>query len=90
MREAVEILFHSYLASAPEGGKLLASRSDIFIPKKKPQVLIGKEPGWAPESIQTSWRREKLLRLREIKQHFLDYQASSEGTIPEHRGYKKL
>lgn len=61
MREAVEILFQSYLTSAPERGELLASRSDPFTTKKKPQVLIGKEAGWAPESIQTFWRRDKTL-----------------------------
>ena len=58
----MEVYFQSYLTSAPERGELLASRSDSFTPKKN-QVLIGKEAGWAPESIQTFWRREKKLFL---------------------------
>jgi hypothetical protein len=40
MREAEEILFHSYLASAPERGERLASRSDNFTPKKSPKYVL--------------------------------------------------
>jgi hypothetical protein len=42
-----------------KSGQLHAPGS--FTPRKEPQVLIGKEAGWAPEPVWTTWSREKSI-----------------------------
>jgi hypothetical protein len=43
----------------------LEARAGLLPGKQTSDVPIGEETGWAPESVWTLWRRERLLHLRE-------------------------
>jgi hypothetical protein len=56
---------YSFLTSALDGGKWLASRPGRALPPgKEPPVPIGQEAGWTPEPVWTQGLEEKSCLCR--------------------------
>jgi hypothetical protein len=56
----VEKLLHSFLTSAQDGGESPTSRPGRFYSDEITQVPIEQEAGWAPQLVQTFWRKSLL------------------------------
>jgi hypothetical protein len=54
----VDVWIHVFLTAALVRGELSASRPGHFTPEKELSAPTGKEAGWAPEPVWTTWRIE--------------------------------
>jgi len=57
----VEVQLHSFLTLVLVGGELSTLYPGSFAPGKETLVGIKVEAGWAPNLVQTLWRRERSL-----------------------------
>jgi hypothetical protein len=54
----VDLYSHIFLTSALVGGECQLHALAALPSWKEPPVPFGKEAGWAPEPVWTTWRRE--------------------------------